>query len=141
MDKNESLLQEISKNVTMGGDSIIDLIDKAEDKHFRAEMSLELEKYRSFEKTAAEKLSERGLKPNEVTPLAKMGSKVGMAFNTMLDTTTSHLAEMMINGATMGIVDLEKKLNEGGYSPETESFAREVLDYEKATVERLGAYL
>ena len=141
MDKSENLLQEVSKNVKMGGDSIIDLIDHAEDKHFRGEMTLELEKYREFERKAAKKLGERGLKPTEITPLAKMGAKVGMAFNTMLDTTTSHLAEMMINGATMGIVDLEKKLNEGGYTPEAESFAREVLDYEKASVERLGQYL
>ena len=59
----------------------------------------------------------------------------------MLDTTTSHLAEMMINGASMGIVDLEKRLNEGGYTEEAESFAREVLDFEKSTVERLGQYL
>ena len=141
MDKSESLLQEVSKNVKMGGDSIVDLIDKAEDKNFRGEMTAELEKYRKFERTAAEKLGARGLKPIEATPLEKMGAKMGMAFNTMLDTTTSHLAEMMINGASMGIVDLEKKLNEGGYTEEAESFAREVLDYEKSTVERLGQYL
>lgn len=141
MDKNEQLLREISKNVKMGGDSIVDLLDKADDKHFRGEMTLELEKYREFEKTASSKLSERGLKPAEVTPMAKMGAKVGMVFNTMLDTTTSHLAEMMINGATMGIVDLEKQLNRGGYSSDTENFAREVLNFEKSTVERLGQYL
>ena len=141
MDKSDSLLQDVSKNVKMGGDSIVDLIDKAEDKNFRGEMTAELEKYRKFERTAAEKLGARGLKPIEATPLEKMGVKMGMAFNTMLDTTTSHLAEMMINGASMGIVDLEKKLNEGGYTEEAESFAREVLDYEKSTVERLGQYL
>ena len=141
MDKNESLLSEVSKNVKMGGDSIVDLIDRAEDKHFRSEMTSELEKYREFERRAAKMLSERGLKPDEVTPLAKMGAKVGMVINTMLDTTTSHLAEMMINGATMGIVDLEKKLNEGGYTPDAEEFASEVLGYEKSTVERLGQFL
>ena len=141
MDKSESHLSEVSKNVKKGGDSIVNLIDRAEDRHFRSEMTSELEKYREFEEKAAKMLGERGLKPTEVTPMAKMGAKLGMAFNTMLDTTTSHLAEMMINGATMGIVDLEKKLNEGGYTPEAESFASEVLRYEKATVERLGQYL
>lgn len=70
---------------------------------------------------------------------AKMGAKMGMVMNTMLDTTTSHLAEMMINGATMGIIDLEKKLNDGG--GEAERLARDVLRYEKETVERLGQYL
>lgn len=69
-----------------------------------------------------------------------MGAKMGMVMNTMLDTTTSHLAEMMINGATMGIIDLEKKLNDGG-GGEAERLARDVLRYEKETVERLGQYL
>ncbi len=141
MDKSETLLQEISKNVRMGGNSIVDIIDRAEDPSFRGEMTLELEKYRGFERESAKMLGERGLKPSEIAPLAKMGAKVGMAFNTLLDTTTSHLAEMMINGATMGIIDLEKRLNEGGYSPESENLAREVLSFEKSTVERLGQYL
>ncbi len=141
MDKSETLLREISKNVRMGGDSIVDIIDRAEDPSFRGEMTLELEKYRGFERKSAKMLGERGLKPSEIAPLAKMSAKVGMAFNTLLDTTTSHLAEMMINGATMGIIDLEKRLNEGGYSPESENLAREVLSFEKSTVERLGQYL
>ena len=71
---------------------------------------------------------------------AKMGAKMGMVMNTMLDTTTSHLAEMMINGATMGIIDLEKKLNDGG-DGEAERLARDVLRFEKETAERLSTFL
>ena len=64
-----------------------------------------------------------------------------MAFNTLLDTTTSHLAELMINGATMGIIDLEKRLNSGTYSIDAKSLAEDVLKFEKSTVERLGEFL
>ena len=71
---------------------------------------------------------------------AKMGAKMGMVMNTMLDTTTSHLAEMMINGATMGIIDLEKKLNDGG-DGEAERLARDVLRFEKETAERQSTFL
>ena len=138
LDKNEELLNEVYKNTKMGGDSIIDLLDKVSDNGLRAEMTDELSVYRRYAKEASEKLSERGLKPKELPMTAKMGAKMGMVMNTMLDTTTSHLAEMMINGATMGIIDLEKKLNDGG---EAERLARDVLRYEKETVERLGQYL
>lgn len=146
MDKNESLIEEIYKNAKMGGDSIVDLLDRADvgqpnAAELKSEMTYELGRYRGFEKRAEEKLGERGLKPKELPLGAKMGAKVGMFFNTMLDTSPSHLAEMMINGASMGIVELEKKLNDGGYSPEAESFAREVADYEKSTIERLGKFL
>ena len=32
--------------------------------------------------------------------------------NTLLDSSEQHIAEMMINGTTMGIIDMTKKLNE-----------------------------
>lgn len=146
MDKNESLLEEIYKNVKMGGDSIVDLLDRTDNGQpnsagLRSEMTRELDRYRSFEQRAKDKLGARGLKPNELPLTSKLGAKAGMLFNTMLDTSTSHLAELMINGATMGVVELEKKLNDGGYSPEAESFAQEVVSYEKSTVESLGKFL
>ena len=103
-------------------------------------MTDELSVYRRFAKEASEKLGERGLKPKELPMTAKMGAKMGMVMNTMLDTTTSHLAEMMINGATMGIIDLEKKLNDGG-DGEAERLARDVLRFEKETAERLSTFL
>ena len=140
LDKNEELLNEVYKNTKMGGDSIIDLLDKVSDNGLRSEMTDELSVYRRYAKEASEKLGKRGLKPKELPMTAKMGAKMGMVMNTMLDTTTSHLAEMMINGATMGIIDLEKKLNDGG-GGEAERLARDVLRYEKETVERLGQYL
>lgn len=139
LDKNEELLNEVYKNTKMGDDSIIDLLDKVSDNGLRSEMTDELFVYRRYAKEASEKLVERGLKPKELPMTAKMGAKMGMVMNTMLDTTTSHLAEMMINGATMGIINLEKKLNDGG--GEAERLARDVLRYEKETVERLGQYL
>ena len=138
MDKNEALIQEVYKNTKMGGDSIIDLIDRANDPKFRSEMTSELESYRHFSEEASRRLQERGLKPTELTATAKMGAKLGMAFNTLLDTTTSHLAELMINGATMGIIDLE---NDGTYSCDAKNLAEDVLKFEKSTVERLGEFL
>ncbi len=141
MDNNETLLNELYKNTTMGGDAIIDLMDKAENPEMRTEMTRELEKYREYSKRAASLLSERGLKPEEPGMMAKAGSKMGMAFNTMLDTTTSHLAEMMINGATMGIINIEKQLNSGEHSNEARALAEDVLKFEKSTAENLARFL
>ena len=140
LNKNEELLNEVYKNTIMGRDSIINLLDKVSDNGLRSEMTDELSVYRRFAKEASEKLGERELEPKELPMTAKMGAKMGMAMDTMLDTTTSHLAEMMINGATMGIIDLEKKLNDGG-DGEAERLARDVLRFEKETAERLSTFL
>lgn len=140
MDANEALLNELYKNTTMGGDSIINLMDKVENPKMREEMTNELSRYREYSNRATKLLSDRGLKPEEPGFAAKAGSKIGMAFNTMLDTTTSHIAEMMINGATMGIINIEKQLNEGA-DGEARKLAEEVLDFEKSTADNLARFL
>ena len=141
MDKNEVLLQEIYKNTTMGGDSIVNLMDKVSDEEMRSEMTNELERYREYSNRAASLLKERGLKPEEPGMMAKAGSKLGMAFNTMLDVTTSHIAEMMINGATMGIINIEKQFNESEPTGKARELAEEILDFEKSTADNLARFL
>lgn len=140
MDANETLLQELYKNTTMGGDSIINLMDKVENKDMRREMTNELSRYREYTNKVTKLLNDRGLKPEEPSMAAKAGSKIGMAFNTMLDTTTSHIAEMMINGATMGIINIEKQLNNGP-DGEARQLAEEILDFEKSTSDNLARFL
>ena len=73
--------------------------------------------------------------------MAKAGSKIGMAFNTMLDTTTSHIAEMMINGATMGIINIEKQLNENEPDGKARQLAEDILKFEKSTADNLARFL
>ncbi len=140
MDKNETLLQELYKNTTMGGDSIINLMDKVENKEMRQEMTNELSRYREYTNKVTKLLNDRGLKPEEPGMMAKAGSKIGMAFNTMLDTTTSHIAEMMINGATMGVINIEKQLNDGP-DGDARQLAEEILDFEKSTADNLARFL
>lgn len=140
MDVNETLLQELYKNTTMGGDSIINLMDKVENKEMRQEMTNELSRYREYTNKVTKLLNDRGLKPEEPGMMAKAGSKIGMAFNTMLDTTTSHIAEMMINGATMGVINIEKQLNEGP-DGDARQLAEEILDFEKSTADNLARFL
>lgn len=140
MDTNETLLQELYKNTTMGGDSIVNLMDKVQNEDMRREMTNELSRYREYTDRATKLLGDRGLKPEEPGIAAKAGSKIGMAFNTMLDTTTSHIAEMMINGATMGIINIEKQLNKGADGKARE-LAEEILDFEKSTADNLARFL
>ncbi len=141
MDSNESFLQELYKNTKMGAESIVDLMDKASDPRMRAEMTAELARYESYAKQVAALMAERGLKPEEPGMMAKAGAKIGMTFNTMLDTTTSHIAEMMINGATMGIINIEKQLHSADARPETKKLAEDILSFEKSSSEKLTRFL
>lgn len=141
LDKNEELLNEVYKNTKMGGDSIIDLLDKVTDNGLRSEMIRRAVRLPPLREGGVRKARRARTQTERTADDRENGREDGYGVNTMLDTTTSHLAEMMINGATMGIIDLEKKLNDGDGGGEAERLARDVLRYEKETVERLGQYL
>ncbi|MCL2254820.1 MAG: hypothetical protein FWC09_10290, partial [Lachnospiraceae bacterium] len=62
--------------------------------------------------------------------------------NTFLNTSTGHLAEVMIQGSNRGVVEMCKVLNQnenarGMYV----EMARELMDFEEHNIERLKKYL
>lgn len=139
-----TLLQAVYKNVKMGGDSLLTLMSKAKDEELKSAMTVQLSVYEAFASRAAKLLAEEGVKPEEESAVTKLTSKWGMAMNTMMDSTTSHLAEMIIEGTTMGVNDMIKQLREKENSDASEAamrLARDVCAFEEKTVEQMKAYL
>ena len=140
----KSFLDSLYKNVKMGADSIIDLMPKVKDSKMREEMTAELEHYEGFAKEIRELLFKNGETPKEESLMAKMGVKMGVAMNTMIDDSTSHIADLMIQGATIGITDTTKLIREYENSPcaeEALALARKTVRYEEESIERLKAFL
>ena len=138
------LLEALYKNVKMGSDSIIDIMPKVSDEELRSELTGELERYGEFSKKIETAILNMGEDAKDQGILAKIGTKMSVAMNTMMDSTTSHIAEMMIQGATMGVTDATKLLREyesTSCSEEALSIARELIKYEEDTVERLKKFL
>ncbi len=140
----KELLSDLYKNMKMGAQSIIDLMPKVKDKSLRAEMTAELNRYEEISGDIANQLTEVGGTPKEESPVAKIAAKMGMAMNTMTDSTTSHLAQMMIEGATMGVTENTKLIREyenKHCSEQALSTARKSVKFMEDTVERMKQYL
>lgn len=138
------LLEDIYKNVKMGADSIINLMSRVKDEALRLEMTYELDRYESFARRASTLMAERGLRAKEENPITKVSAKIGMAMNTMADSTTPHLAEMLIQGSSMGITNMLKLINvseDCGLQGEAMKLAREAVDFQENSVERLKKFL
>ena len=138
------LLEAVYKNVRMGADSIIDIMPKVSDDSMRTELTSELERYEEFSAEIEKAILNMGEDAKDQGILAKLGTKMSVAMNTMVDSTTSHIAEMMIQGGTMGITDATKLLREyenTSCSEEALDIARRVIKYEEETVERLKKFL
>ncbi len=140
----KELLTDLYKNMKMGAQSIIDLMPKVKDENLRTEMTAELNRYEEFSKDIATQLTEAGGTPKEENPVAKLAAKMGMAMNTMTDSTTSHLAQMMIEGATMGVTENTKLIREyenKHCSEKALSTARKSVKFMEDTVKRMKQYL
>jgi aspartate/tyrosine/aromatic aminotransferase len=140
----QELLRALYKNVKMGSDSIINIMPKVEGSELRQELTAELNRYEEFAKEIGKELYDAGEEPKEENLLTKLGAKMGMAMNTMMDATDSHIAQMMIEGATMGITENVKLLREyenKACSERALTLARETVQFMEDSVERMKNYL
>ncbi len=139
-DKTANLLRAVYKNVKMASDSILTLMPKVKDEALKSDMTVQLSTYDAFASRAAKLLGEAGVKPEEEGAITKLSSKMGMMMNTMRDSTSTHLVEMLVEGATMGVNDMLKEIRESENTTASESalrLARDVCKYEEKTVEDL----
>ena len=110
MSGDTNLLNFIYQNVQMGRTTIPQLIADCQDSKFRDALQSQLDEYEAIGDQAACLLARRGESPDSVSPMAKMSSYVMTEMKTMRDPSVSHMAEMMIQGNTMGETTLLRHL-------------------------------
>ncbi len=140
----ETLLEEMYKNVKMGSDSLVNIMNRVKDQKFREELTAELNRYEEFAAQIGKSIYNTGNMPKEENVWTKMSAKMGMAMNTMMDSTTSHLAQMVIEGATMGITEMTRLLREyenTSCSEDTLKIAKQIIKFEESTIETMKQYL
>ncbi|MBQ3151716.1 MAG: hypothetical protein IJB86_10780 [Clostridia bacterium] len=142
MTQDVQLLQAVYQNVQMGIDGIKNIYDDAKEDAFRQELRRQEDEYRVLSDEASEKLYSMDEKPEEIGAMAKAGTFISTEFNTMADSTTSHLAEMMIQGTSMGITKLMRKIRSlDQVDVRTQKLAQKVVTTEEINVENLKKYL
>ncbi|MBR2621599.1 MAG: hypothetical protein IKC97_04415 [Clostridia bacterium] len=140
------LLQRLYKNLKMGSDSIVSLLPKVkeEDAAFKSDLTMQLDGYEKYAHRVNDLLRQDG-EPSEQDNLwNKMTAKVGTTMSTLMDTTLSHLADMVIQGSTMNMNDTIKLMREFENSSATESalsLSRDIIGFEEQNIERMKAYL
>ena len=107
-------------------------------------MTMQLDGYEKYAACAARELDKQGGCPKEENIVTRLSARVGMAMNTLMDASTSHIAEMMVKGSNMGITEMLKLLN--NYETQNEGseavhLAKQVVHFEEENLERLKEYL
>ena len=138
------LLQAVYKNLKMASDSILNVMPKIRDEALRHEMTIQLSCFDAFSSRAAKLLAQEGVTPEEGSFLSKTVAKWGSMMHTMADASPAHIAEMMVEGATMGMTDMLRQLREAENRTASEDalqLARDACAYEEKIVEDMKKYL
>ncbi len=64
--------------------------------------------------------------------------------NTMVDSSTPKIAEMMINGSTMGVINLKKRIGQAqteGVSQDVVKIANDIMAFEEDNINKMKNYL
>jgi hypothetical protein len=144
--KNDTadFLDRMYKNVKMGSESIITLMPKVKNDGLRSEMTAELSALDGYAAKICDMLNKEGREPKEENIVTRLSAKVGMNMSTMMDSTTSHIAEMMMEGYTMGITDMTKDIREAERTKASEAslgLAREIVSFHEDSFAEMKKFL
>ncbi|MBR1931944.1 MAG: hypothetical protein IJ833_10835 [Lachnospiraceae bacterium] len=137
-----AVYREIQRNTDMAMKAIDALSDKVYNDSLAMQISRQSLRYSELHNEATKHLVEAKVEPYRSSYMSDMMLKTGVQYNTMLNTSTGHIAEMMIKGSNNGILEMEKILrrNEGaGEAPV--ALAKELIHMEEKNIKRLKDYL
>ena len=141
--KNEEILAEIYRNCQLALTSIADILPAIDDEKIKAEILRQHEEYEKICAKASVIAKNKGLEVKEPNPIKKAMMWGSIKMNTLIDNSTPHIAEMMIQGMVMGITALKTSLSDSeGYGDgEIIELLRELITLEEDFEKRLKEFL
>lgn len=141
--KNEiNVLDELNKGACMGMDAIHFILDKVEDDHFKQILETQYAQYQSISTKICELYPEYSRKePHETSAMNKVMTWYGVEMKTMMDQSNSKIAELLLQGTNMGIIEGRKLLNHKNTDNEVHSLVQAYVDMQEEAVEKLKQFL
>ena len=136
------ILQEVQRNTKMAMKAIDTISEKIYDDDLSMHVARESMKYADIYNKATDRLLDGRAPSYRETGFEDMMLKGGVRANTMLNTSTSHIAELMIQGSNRGLTSMWKAINHHENAGNTSmEVAKELMDFEEKNIERLKKYL
>ncbi len=143
-DQNEiNVLDELNKGACMGKDAIHFILDKVKDKDLKKELNNQYQKYKSISDRINKIYNQYNKEdtPHETSAMNKIMTWYGIEMKTFMDQSTSKIAELLLQGTNMGIIEGRKLLNHKHTNEEVRELAQEYVDMQEDAVEKLKSFL
>lgn len=140
--ENADLAAEIYRSALMGASSVETLMKKTDGEKIQQELINEKREYDKFRKKAEDVLQKHSITPKPLSKTLEKMSDIGIKMNTAVDSTPSHIADILIQGNNMGIISVTKLQNKHKNANEQLlELAHELNDMQQNNIERLKSFL
>ena len=138
-----NVLDELNKGACMGMDAINFIIDKVTDEDLKDELDVQYNKYKNISDKICELYPEYSRKdePHKTGTMSKVMTWYGIEMKTMIDDTTSKLAELLMQGTNMGIIEGRRLLNQKNMNKDVHKLVQEYVTMQENAVENLKKFL
>ncbi|KAB1440605.1 hypothetical protein [Candidatus Galacturonibacter soehngenii] len=138
---DKELLQETYNNSKKGMDTLSILLNKVYDDDLNYEMNTQLQRYREINSKVSDQLIESGVML-ENKPLDRFKMWSSIQANTIFNTSTKHIANMVIRENSVGMTGVMSTLKENyNASKQSVELANEFVAFEEECIRKLKSYL
>ncbi len=141
MNENREIILTIYKDSEMAAFSCKNLLEDLKDKRNKIKETVLhiLEGYERYQKDALEYLDELCVPKQTEGKMTKIASKLGIQKEVKSDNSDSAIAEMLIQGISMGCLSMEQKLNasENHLEKKYKKFAQDFLKFQQENITAL----
>ena len=142
MKENINALDEIHKGACMGQDALSIVLDKVEDQKFKKELQKQFDDYDRIAKEIEEVYPKYDDgEPHDTSLMNKAMTEMGIDMKTMSDHSNSKIAELLIQGVNMGIIEGRKILNKKEMDEEVEKIVSKYVTMQEDNLDVLKRYL
>lgn len=142
MNENIEFLNYILENAQMGTNTISQIIDIVKDIDISRQLKLQLNEYNAIYDSAKQKIQQFHGEIKDIGTLTKISTYIMININTLTNKTSSHIAEMLIQGSSMGIIDITKNLKKyKDADDDMIALGHRLLEFEQNNIEKLKLFL
>lgn len=145
MKEHFELLEHIYEDSEMACFTLKELMEELKEKDNKIKRLLEdiYEEYASWEKESLAILEKNHQETKETGRMAKKMAKMGIQKEVKSDNSDSSIADLLIQGISMGSIDMEKKIKayDQEISKEHLKFAEDFLKFQQKSIDSLKKYL
>lgn len=136
------LLNHIYQTAEMGREGIQSVLKYTEDPKLAGTLNSQYTEYGKLQNAAGSLLQARGEAPKGLGPVAKASSEVMSTVKAMTDRSSANIAEMMIQGSTMGVTKSLRTIRDCDLRDEgVRRLADKLLKTEQANIEEMKRFL